>query len=126
MMERYLRFEGLRWRKVARVSSALGADEAGVQTAGYGSVRGSLDNGASIGKHGQGMFSTLEAQEQIVGPDLAVRLEAAFEFVEVDRSAMLVDLHGVATAKCDVRTALAAQMPEVAPLADFAVRSWPV
>lgn len=104
--------------------SASGADEAGVQTTGQGDVRGPLNNGPSIGKKGQCVLSALEAQEQVIGPDLSVGLETGFEFAEIDRTAMFVDLHGITSAKSDVRTALAAQMQEVAALADFAGRSW--
>ena len=124
-MKQYQRLEGFKRRKVVRRLSgqSSGANEAGVETAGYGYVRGALDNSASVGKQGQCVLSAFKAQKQIVGPDLAVWFEAGFEFDEIDRTAMFMDLYGVAPAERDVWTALTPQMPEVVLPADFAIRS---
>ena len=69
------------------------------------------------------MGRTLEAEEEIIEADLAVRSEAVAHGGEVDRAMVLVDLDGVASAERDVGTAFAGEMSEVALATEGAVRA---
>ncbi len=68
------------------------------------------------------MGAAAELEQQAVLADLAVGAEALGGGGEVDGAVVLVDLDGVAAAEGDVRAAFAAQVGEVAALADLAVR----
>ena len=98
-----------------------GADEASVEGAGEGDVRGALDEGAAVGEEGDGVGWALEAEEEIVEADLTVGGEAVAHGGEVHGAAVLVDLDGVAAAEGDVRAALAGEVGEEALAADGAV-----
>ena len=107
--------------KVGRLWS--GSDEARIQTAGVRDVSGSLYQRPAVGEEGDDVVATLEAKQQIVGPDIAVRAELCFHFGEIHRPVMLVNLHRIAAAERDVWTAFPSQMGEITQLADFAVRA---
>ena len=89
-----------------------GTDETGVEGAGNGDVSGALDEGAAVGKEGEGVGWAFEAEEQVVETDGAVGDEAVAHGGEVYGAMVLVDLYGVAAAEGDVRTAFAGQMRE--------------
>jgi len=98
----------------------LRSDEPGIKRAGEGDIRCALNDGAAIGKEGDGVGWPLEAEKQIVEADIAVGSQAGAHGGEVDRAMMLVDLDRVASAKRDVRTAFAGEMGEEALVADGA------
>jgi hypothetical protein len=102
------------WRKV------LGADEAGVEGAGEGDVSRALDEAAAVGEEGEGVGWVLEAQEEIVETDGAVRGETSAHGGEVDGTVVLVDLDGVAAAEGDMRAAFSGQVREDSLAADGA------
>ena len=98
-----------------------GADEAGVQGAGEGDVGGALNDGAAVGEEGKGVGGTLEAEEEVVETDVAVRAEAVAHGGEVHGTMVLMDLDGVAAAEGDVGAALACEVGELPVGADRAV-----
>lgn len=85
-----------------------GTYEAGVEAAGKGRVGGSLNDCAAIGKNGKRVFAAAEAQKKLIRADFSVGLETLFERGEVDGPVMFMNLHGVASAEGDVRTAFTA------------------
>jgi hypothetical protein len=99
-------------------TSALGADEAGVEGAGEGDIGGALDETAAVGEEGEGVGWALEAEEEVVETDVAVGEETVTHGGEIYGAVMLVDLDGVAAAEGDVRAAYAGEMREDALAAD--------
>lgn len=67
------------------------------------------------------MGRSLEAEEEIVGADVAVGCEAGVHGFEVDGAVMLVDLDGVAAAEGDLRAVFAGEVDEDALAADGTV-----
>ena len=55
-----------------------------------------------------------EAQAELIGADLAERLERGLQAAEIDRPGLLVDLDGIAPAETDGRAALGIQVDEFA------------
>src|SRR5271165_5687309 len=53
-----------------------------------------------------------------------MRPEPGFERLEIDRTAVFVNLHRISSAERDMRTAFTAQVPEIAELADLTADSW--
>ena len=100
------------------------ADKASVEGAGDGGVGGALDERAAVGKDGDLVRPAAETEQQRVLTevgDVGVGEQAVLEVGERDGPVMLVDLHGVAAAECDVRTAGTGEVGEAAMVADGAV-----
>ena len=101
--------------------AALRPHESGVQAARDGGVGGALDDGAAVGEERQFVGVAPELEHELVVADGAVRLQARGDFVEVNWTLALVDLHGVAPAERDVRASFAGQVNEVALSAGAAI-----
>jgi hypothetical protein len=111
---------GLKGRK-----GCLGADETGVEAACVCGVSGSLNDSASVGEDGDGVLAAAKTKEEIVAAEVVevgVQGEAVTEGGEVYGAVVFVDLHGVAAAEGDMRTAFAGEVGEDALAADGAVR----
>ena len=52
------------------IDGGSGADEAGVEGAGEGDIGGALDKTAAVGKEGEGVEATFEAEEEVVEAEL--------------------------------------------------------
>jgi len=83
----------------------------------------SLNDGAPVGKQCHRVRRTFEAKQEFVEADLTVRRQPLAHGCEVDGSMMLVDLHRVATAEGDVRSAFAGQMGKISLAAYGAARA---
>src|SRR3954468_18268415 len=101
----------------------LGTDEAGVEAAGHGGVGGAFDDGSSVGGQRQFVRLAEELQDKVVVAPLAVRREPRLHLAEIYRAAALVDLHGVPSAKSDLRPGVSGEMDEIAKLAGLAIRA---
>ena len=101
-----------------------GADETSVECAGEGDVGSALDESAAVGEEGEGVRGQVEAEEEVVVANAAVRGEADAHGGEVDRAVVLVNLDGVAAAESDVGAADAGEMGEDALAADSAGGVW--
>src|ERR1700733_8943003 len=94
--------------------------KARIQAARLRDIGCSLHDSAAVGEEGQDMLPAFKAQQHAVGANLAVRLQARGHGGQVDRAAMFMNLHGVASAKRDVWAAFAAEVAEIAAAADLA------
>ncbi len=100
--------------------SSSGPNIAGVERPGCGHIGGALNDGPPVRENRERMLSALETQQHAVGPDGAVRPEPRGQLFEIHRPPVLVNLHRVPPAQCDMRLALPAQMAEVPAVADLA------
>ena len=85
-----------------------------------------MDDGAAVGKQGEGVGAATEAEEQIVASkvfNLGVRREAATEGGEIDGAMVFVDLDGVAATESNVSAALSGEVGEDALAADETTRA---
>src|SRR5215470_3759645 len=101
----------------------LRPDKPGIEAARNAGIGGAFDDRATIGEEGHLVGIAPESEDEVVVSHRAVRGEALIHFAKVDRPVALVDLHGVATAKCDVRASFAGEMDEVSLSAGAAARA---
>ncbi len=113
------RFCGEGWR----LKRASGSDETCVQGTRDGDVCCALDDGPAIPEKGDGVWAAPEAEEEIVGAQI-VNIRMAGETQshpgQIDRTAVLMNLHRVPAAKGDVRPAFSGEMGEHPACADGA------
>jgi hypothetical protein len=95
--------------------------EASVEGTGEGYIGRSLNESAAIGEERDGVWWSLEPQEEVVETNISVWGEAVAHGVEVYGAMVLVDLDGVAAAESDVGTAFSGEVGEDALAADGAV-----
>src|SRR5882762_434216 len=92
----------------------LRAQEAGVEAAGDGGIRGSLDDGAPVGKEGDLVLVRPELQHEVGVSHFAVWPQRSIESGKVHGPLLLMDLDRVSSAQSDPRTLLSSQMHKVA------------
>ena len=81
-----------------------GADVAGVEGARDGGVFRAFEDGAAVGKDGHLVGLDAEGEQKVVVAHIGdSRSETLAENGEVERTAALVNLHGIAAAHSDVR-----------------------
>ena len=99
----------------------LAANKAGIERAGEPGIRSSLHQGAAIWKNGESVFSAVESHQHAISSDFSQRTQPYSQRGEIDGAMMLVDLHGVAAAERDVRSAFAGKMRKFFLHTNFAV-----
>ncbi len=86
---------------------------AGVKAASDRRIGRALDDGSTIAEQSQLVWFGPKLQYEIIVTNGPVRLEPSAHFHKVDRSMQLVDLHGVPSAKRDVRPAFTGEMDKL-------------
>src|SRR5216683_5371706 len=93
-----------------------------VQTPGHCGVSRAFDNRPPVGKKRHLERILPELQHEGIVTDTAVGLQALAHVAQIDWAMLLVNLHRVPSAECDVRTTFSVQIRKLPPYAGPAVR----
>src|SRR6266478_1433592 len=101
----------------------LGTDVACIKRTGDDGIFGAFQDGAPVGEDGHFVRRHPEAQQEFVVADVGDRWSQAIpEGAEIERTAALVNLDGVASAHGDVRLGIPLEVSKFAPRTHRAVR----
>ena len=103
--------------------SCSGTNVSGVKNAGDGGIRSAFDDGAAVRKESHLVSVAPELEDKIIVLHAAVWLESRGHFAERDGTMSLMNLHGIASAKGDVRPAIPGEIGKLAQSASLTIRS---